>query len=375
VRSSQFKVAFIGEVDSGKSTTLGQILIQSHTVLPSKILDAKKASEINGQEFEPAFLLDSFEIERTQEMTVDITTTTCKIGNTSIAFLDTPGHQHLSSKFIGGAADVDLGILILDAQLPPTEMHFRHLQMLRKVGLRQFAILVNKLNVNAPESHFTRYVESIQNLITMFKSEIVYLAPVDSKRGLGFSNQDFSWSSAPCFFSFLKQVAQDSERPSGLFCTYSKNDDQSYWLSCYQGEFGASKSFYVGDQAIYFLKTVNKGGLESNQSPWIDRVFFQGQNGGILPVTGIICDTKESSRFESLFYSELIKFETLEEGIYTYRNFWSAQEIKLSAPDGSNVTRLAFSSPVQVYNLDNRYNLFTLERNGKMVAIGIPILD
>ena len=373
MRSSHIKIALIGEVDSGKSTTLGQILLQTNSVLPSKIIDAQNASKKQNKDFEPAFLLDAIEYERLQEMTVDITTTTCKIDNLHISFLDTPGHQHLTSKFIGGAADVDLAVLILDAENQPTENQFRHLQMLRKIGLHNFAILINKLDGAKAESHFKDYVESIKNLIDSFSDEVFYLAPVDSKKGLGFSAQDYAWFSGPSFFDFIKINMAAKPINTNFFCTYRKQTNNSYWLSCHSGNLKKNAIYYVGQQLVNSIVNLQQEPFSIEESPWIDHGYIVSEKP--IPNSGFICEQQNASSFQNQFVSDLVCFESFEEGEYLFKSFWSSTSCTISKLPNSSLFLVKLHSPVQLYNLNNRYNLFSLHKNLKTVAIGIPQLQ
>lgn len=370
MRSSHFKVAIIGEVDSGKSTTLGQILIQTQSVMPSKMLDVLKASELQNKDFEPAFLLDSFEIERSQEMTVDITTTNCKMGNLTISFLDTPGHQHLSSKFIGGAADVDMAILILDAQFEPNESQFRHLQMLRKVGLHKFAVLVNKLDANQPEAHFRNYTEKIKTLIFPFENEILYMAPVDSKKGLGFSRSDYGWFLEKNLFDFIKSQANIPNKISFLFCMYWKNTNETYWLSCHSGKITTMGPLHVGNLKINSVSSLNSMPFDSKESPWLKLGVIETNEP--IPENGFICESQDSSRFVDRFQSDLVEFEEIENQEYLIRNFWSTGLCKVSKDPDSKLFTIELEKPLQVYNLEIRYNLFSIWKGEKTMAVGIP---
>lgn len=372
MKSAQFKIALIGEVDAGKSTTLGQILIQTGSVLPSKMLDALKASQAQNKDFEPAFLLDAFEYERTNEMTVDITTTRCLLRNTSIQFLDTPGHQHLSSKFIGGAANVDLAILILDAQNQPDKSQFRHLEMLRKIGLHRFGVLINKLNPDSTQAHFENYLKSAQEWLAPLKKEIQYLAPVDSKKGLGFEKRDYNWFSGPCLFDFLQAEADLNISPSNLFCTFKQVLEKDYWLSSPHGKINSTQPLFFGDKKIN-VQSISGGLFQKSVGPWISRGHLDTLDKAQLPQSGFISDSPNDSCFTTKLCSDLITFEDLQPGSYLYRNFWTSMEctlLKINGADGA--IQLNFENSVQLNLKNNRYNLFSLEKQGKIVAIGLP---
>ena len=68
MEKERIKVAFVGHVDHGKSTLIGRLLYNTNTILKDKMKDIENASE-NGMDF--AFLIDYFEEERQQGITID----------------------------------------------------------------------------------------------------------------------------------------------------------------------------------------------------------------------------------------------------------------------------------------------------------------
>lgn len=66
-------VVFVGHVDHGKSTLIGRLLYDTNSLPDGAIEKVKKISAEEGKKFEYAFLLDAFEEEQRQGITIDIT--------------------------------------------------------------------------------------------------------------------------------------------------------------------------------------------------------------------------------------------------------------------------------------------------------------
>ena len=71
--SSNFKIVVVGHVDHGKSTVIGRLLADTNSLPDGKLEEIKLSSEKGGMPFEWAFILDSFQSERNQGITIDTT--------------------------------------------------------------------------------------------------------------------------------------------------------------------------------------------------------------------------------------------------------------------------------------------------------------
>ena len=71
--AGRLRVVFVGHVDHGKSTLIGRILYDTHSLPDGKVEQAQKASAAEGMVFEYAFLLDALLEEQEQNITIDTT--------------------------------------------------------------------------------------------------------------------------------------------------------------------------------------------------------------------------------------------------------------------------------------------------------------
>ena len=70
---SEIRIVFVGHVDHGKSTIIGRLLHDTHS-LPQGVIDrVQKIADETGKDFEFAYLLDAFAEERQQGITIDTT--------------------------------------------------------------------------------------------------------------------------------------------------------------------------------------------------------------------------------------------------------------------------------------------------------------
>ena len=108
-------LVFAGHVDHGKSTLIGRILMDTLSISENKIKEIETASAAAGRDFEPGFIVDSFNEERTQGITIDTTQLTFWDGQRQYTIIDVPGHVEFMQNMITGATQADAALLIVDA--------------------------------------------------------------------------------------------------------------------------------------------------------------------------------------------------------------------------------------------------------------------
>lgn len=142
------RVTLLGQKDHGKSTLIGNLLIQTGSVSEQRIKEARKTSKSLGRNFEPGYILDSFEEERVNEMTIDTTRAQVKYKNSGFEFIDVPGHEELMKNMLSGASYADFALLLVSAKPEEgiTEQTKRHLFVAKMMGINKLVVAVNKLD-------------------------------------------------------------------------------------------------------------------------------------------------------------------------------------------------------------------------------------
>lgn len=164
---------FIGHVDSGKSTTSGNILYLSGKVdeLELKKLKAE-AEEKDRESWYVAYLMDINEEEREKGKTVEVGRATFDTPNKRFTVLDCPGHRNYVQNMISGAAQADVACLIVSAKPGEFEAGFEkdgqtreHAMLAKSLGAKNLIVCVNKMDtVNWDQERF----EHIKKNLTPF---------------------------------------------------------------------------------------------------------------------------------------------------------------------------------------------------------------
>ncbi|KIJ36306.1 hypothetical protein M422DRAFT_261257 [Sphaerobolus stellatus SS14] len=179
-------IVFIGHVDSGKSTMGGHLLYLTGMV-------DKRTLEKYEQE---ARELDSTTQERSKGKTVEVGRAYFETKQRRYTILDAPGHKSYVPSMIGGAAQADIGILVISARKGEFETGFEkagqtreHIMLVKTVGISKVIVAVNKMDDPTVKWDNARYEEIKDKLIPFLRAagfdpvKDVYFVPVSAYTG------------------------------------------------------------------------------------------------------------------------------------------------------------------------------------------------
>ena len=147
VSRERLSVVIGGHVDHGKSTVVGRLLADGGMLPDGKLEQVRALCERTGRPFEYAFLLDALKDERSQGITIDTARVFFSSGKRDYLLLDAPGHVEFVRNLVTGAARADAALLVIDAQEGVRENSRRHGHLMGMLGIRQLAVVINKLDL------------------------------------------------------------------------------------------------------------------------------------------------------------------------------------------------------------------------------------
>jgi bifunctional enzyme CysN/CysC len=121
-----FPVVFTGHVDHGKSTLVARLLLDTGSFPDGKLAELRGAAARRGVDLEISFLLDAFQVERDQAITIDATRIWFQTATRRYAVIDAPGHREFVRHMISGAADALAAVVVVDAVEGIGEQTRRH---------------------------------------------------------------------------------------------------------------------------------------------------------------------------------------------------------------------------------------------------------
>merc|ERR1712159_891403 len=154
-------VVICGHVDSGKSTTTGRLLFELGGIPEREMEKLKeKAEELGKGSFAFAFYMDTQKDERERGVTIKCTTKEFFTDNYHYSVIDAPGHRDFIKNMISGAAQADVGVLMV-----PADGNFvtaiqkgdhkagevqgqtrQHARLINLLGVKQLIVCVNKMD-------------------------------------------------------------------------------------------------------------------------------------------------------------------------------------------------------------------------------------
>jgi len=173
----------LGHVDAGKSTLMGQILVQTNQISKR---DAAKQANLS-------WLLDENESERARGVTMEIGTKTLRVPKHDIVVLDAPGHHDFIPVMITGAANADVAVLVIAAVTGEFEAGFtgggqtkEHIMLARGLGVTQIIVAINKLDVEGwKQERFEEIQSYIKDFLLKqeFKPKRIQFVPISGLTG------------------------------------------------------------------------------------------------------------------------------------------------------------------------------------------------
>lgn len=140
-------IVITGHVDHGKSTIIGRLLADTDSLPEGKLNQVRETCRRNARPFEYAFLLDALKEEQAQGITIDTARCFFRSERRNYLIMDAPGHIEFLKNMVTGAARAEAALLVIDAQEGIQQNSRRHAFMLSMLGIRQLAVLVNKMDL------------------------------------------------------------------------------------------------------------------------------------------------------------------------------------------------------------------------------------
>jgi bifunctional enzyme CysN/CysC len=215
-------IVIVGHVDHGKSTLLGRLYADTGSLPDGKLEKVQAICKQQGKEFEYAFLFDAFLEEQEQGITIDTARTFFMWKGRQYIIIDAPGHKEFLKNMISGAARAEAALLLIDALEGVKEQSKKHGYLLSLLGVRQFAVVVNKMDlVGYRQDVFDGIEKEYREFLGQFKAVPSQFIPVSAKLGDNIANRSgqMSWYSGPTVLdtlsAFNKEAAR-SEQPLRL---------------------------------------------------------------------------------------------------------------------------------------------------------------
>lgn len=256
--TERMHVVVTGHVDHGKSTIVGRLLADTGSLSEGKLEAVRSTCERNAKPFEYAFLLDALKDEQSQGITIDAARAFFKTRRRQYVIIDAPGHIEFLKNMVSGASRAEAALLVIDAKEGVQENTRRHGFMLSLLGIRQIAVLVNKMDLVAyRQDVFEQIVAEYQAFLQRFGVEPRFFLPVSGVTGDNLTSRApaLDWYQGPTVLESLEAFESDpplSDAPfrlpvQGVYKFTEHNDGRRIVAGTVEsGRIG------VGDEVVFY---------------------------------------------------------------------------------------------------------------------------
>lgn len=230
-------IVITGHVDHGKSTVVGRLLADTGSLPDGKLEQVRAHCAATARPFEYAFLLDALKDEQAQGITIDSARVFFNSRNRQYVILDAPGHIEFLKNMITGAGHAEAALLVIDALEGIRENSRRHGYMLAMLGVRQVAVIVNKMDLIAyDQAAFDAIADEFRDFLRRLDVEPACFIPVSGRHGdnVAIHSDRMPWHSGPTVLEALDAFAisrSEIERPfrmpvQGVYKFTEEGDDR-----------------------------------------------------------------------------------------------------------------------------------------------------
>ena len=202
-----------GSVDDGKSTLIGRLLVETHSV-PDDTVDAAKSvrrsgSTIKAGEIDFSLLTDGLEAEREQGITIDVAYRSMNLLNgRRLIIADAPGHEQYTRNMAVAASRADIALVLVDATRGIRTQTLRHLTICSLMEVTKIAVVVNKLDcVDYSEKLFKEIQEGLKETIQRLEITNIQFVPVSALAGdnVVYGTENMPWYRGPTLLEYIQE--------------------------------------------------------------------------------------------------------------------------------------------------------------------------
>ena len=204
------RFATIGSVDDGKSTLIGRLLHDAKGLLQDQIEAVAASSARRGHEgLDLSLVTDGLRAEREQGITIDVAYRYFATPRRSFIVGDNPGHAQYTRNMATGASTAEVAVVLVDARNGLTTQTRRHMTVAALLGIHQFAVCVNKMDlVDWSEERFDAVVADVLDVAQRVGIETVTPIPISALHGDNVVDRSDAapWYGGPTLLEHLESV-------------------------------------------------------------------------------------------------------------------------------------------------------------------------
>ena len=210
------KVFTCGNVDDGKSTLLGRLLLDSDSISVDIL---HQLTEQGGGVPNLALLTDGLRAERSMGITIDVAYKFFTTKHTKYILVDTPGHQEYTRNMYAGASACEVAVVLIDALKPIEAQTRKHLEIMETLGITHLIVAVNKMDaVGFEQAVFLERQSEVKAVLNPLENQHLHWIPISALAGENVvkSTQAMPWYTGPSILECLESIPALSETHSDM---------------------------------------------------------------------------------------------------------------------------------------------------------------
>jgi sulfate adenylyltransferase subunit 1 len=248
-----------GNVDDGKSTLIGRLLVETQGAFEDQIEGAKRENERRGGKgIDFSLLTDGLKAEREQGITIDVAYRYFATPNRKFIIADAPGHEQYTRNLVTSASNSDLAVILIDARNGIMTQSRRHTFIAHLLGIRHFIVAINKMDlVDFRRERYEEIKRDFTDFINRLGGAEVYCIPISALQGdhITGPSTHMSWYDGPKLLELLESIEVDDaahKQPFRFAVQLVSRPPSSPEFPDFRGYMGrvASGSVKVGDRVL-----------------------------------------------------------------------------------------------------------------------------
>jgi sulfate adenylyltransferase subunit 1 len=248
-----------GNVDDGKSTLIGRLLVETQGAFEDQIEGAKRENERRGGKgIDFSLLTDGLKAEREQGITIDVAYRYFATPKRKFIIADAPGHEQYTRNLVTSASNSDLAVILIDARNGIMTQSRRHTFIAHLLGIRHFIVAINKMDlVDFKRERYEEIKRDIEEFIQRIGGAEVHCIPISALQGdhVTEPSEKMSWYTGPKLLELLESIEVDDaalQLPFRFAVQLVNRPPASPEFPDFRGYMGrvASGSVKVGDRVL-----------------------------------------------------------------------------------------------------------------------------
>lgn len=213
-----FNIGFVGHVDHGKSTLIGQLLVQSGEIPEHQVEEYKKEATSRGRaDSALAFISDDRLEERDRGLSINPSYSRLRTDTYNFSLIDCPGHQYYMGNMIRGISQADASVLVVAADDGIQELTTEHALIAQVMAGEEAIVAVSKMDkVDYDEDAFKSVAGEVTSLLSQlpFVDSDVPVVPVSGLEARNVTPKDegIEWFEGPTLLEAFDSLSPPPAR-------------------------------------------------------------------------------------------------------------------------------------------------------------------